>query len=63
MTSALNQAYHEGRTEICVLFDLRVPGGADALHRQRAAWQEKSGIEAIGKNHFVLVVRPGGARG
>ena len=64
MTSAPNQAYHEGsRTEICVLFDLRIPGAAEHLHRERAAWQEKSEIEAIDKNHFVFVVRPGGGRG
>ena len=42
-----------------VLFDLRIPGVADRLHRERAAWQERSDIEALDGDHFVLIVRPG----
>jgi hypothetical protein len=45
-----------------VLFDLSIPGAAERLHRERAAWQEQSDIEAIDKNHFVLIVYAGGAR-
>ncbi len=42
-----------------VLFDLRIPGVAERLHRERAAWQERGDIEALDQNHFVLIVRPG----
>ena len=47
---------------IIVLFDLRLPGTADRLDRERAAWQAQSDTEALDENHFVLLVRPGGAR-
>ena len=45
-----------------VLFDLRLPGTANRLDRERTAWQAQSDIEALDENHFVLLVRPGGAR-
>ena len=41
------------------VFDLREPGAAAALHRQRARWTEYSDLEALDEDHFVLVVRPG----
>jgi hypothetical protein len=44
-----------------VLFDLRLPGTAERLHCERAAWQEQSDIESLDKDHFVLIVRTGGA--
>jgi hypothetical protein len=45
-----------------VLFNLRLPGVADRLHRERAAWQGQSDIEALDENHFALIVKAGGAR-
>ena len=57
-----NELYLTGRTEILTLFDLRIPGVVERLHRERAAWQERSDIEALDQNHFVLIVQPGGAR-
>jgi len=45
-----------------VLFDLRLPGTAERLHGERAAWQGQSEIEAIDEDHFVLIVYAGGAR-
>lgn len=45
-----------------VLFDLRLPGTADRLERERAAWQVQSDIQVLDENHVVLLVRPGGAR-
>jgi hypothetical protein len=33
----------------------------ERLHRERTAWQADADIEALDENHFVLVVRPGGA--
>jgi hypothetical protein len=45
-----------------VIFDLRIPCIAEQLHRERAAWQECGDLEALDEDHFVLVVRPGGAQ-
>jgi hypothetical protein len=47
---------------IVVLFDVRIPGVVVRLHRERAAWQEYADIEALDQDHFVLIIRPGGAR-
>jgi hypothetical protein len=30
------------------------------MHSERAAWQERSDIEALDEDHFVLILRPGG---
>jgi hypothetical protein len=57
-----HQVYPTNKTETLVLFDLRIPGIAERLHRERAVWQGWSEIEAIDKNHFMLIVRPGGIR-
>ncbi len=43
------------------IFDLRIPGTAARLHRERAAWAENGDIEALDQNHYVLTVRPGSA--
>ena len=57
-----NQLYANSSECIVVLFDLRLPGTTERLHRERAAWREHSDIETLDENHFVLIVRPGGAR-
>ena len=56
--------YPSSSEYIVVLFDLRLPGTADRLERERerAASQAQSDIEALDENHVVLIVRPGGAR-
>jgi hypothetical protein len=51
--------YQEKETEVKILFDLRIPGSAERLHRERALWQERSDIEALDVDHFILVIRPG----
>jgi hypothetical protein len=45
-----------------VLFDLRLPGVADRLHRERATWHGQSDIQALDENHLALIVKAGGAR-
>jgi hypothetical protein len=60
--SAPNQAYHDSRRYELIIFDVRIPGVAERLHRERAAWQEAADIEALDADHFALVVRAGGAR-
>lgn len=62
MNAPMHKFYPTSKTEVIVLFDLRIPGVAERLHRERAAWQEHSFIEALDEHHFVLIVRPGGAR-
>jgi hypothetical protein len=53
--------YPERETEVRILFDLRIPGSAERIHLERAAWQERSDIEALDEDHFVLIVRPSGS--
>lgn len=54
---------HDKRPDELVVFDVRSPGVAACLHRERAAWGECGDIEALDENHYVLLVRPGGAHG
>ena len=58
-----NQLYPNRSECMVVLFDLRLPGIAERLRREQAAWQEQSDMEALDENHFALTVRPGGALG
>jgi hypothetical protein len=44
---------------LLAVFDLRMPGAAEELHRQRATWAEYSDVEALDEDTFVLIVRPG----
>ncbi len=63
MRSAPKTLYPSSSQYIIILFDLRLPGTADRLDRERTAWQAQCDIEALDKNHFALLVWPGGARG
>jgi hypothetical protein len=54
---APHQAYHSSERFHLSIFDVRIPGAAERLHRERARWQERSDIEALDEAHFVLVVR------
>ena len=56
------QLYPSSSECMVVLFDLRLPGTPERLQRERAAWQEHSDIEALDKDHCVLIVRPGRAQ-
>src|SRR5215207_4669124 len=62
ITPAPKTLYPSSSQHIIVLFDLRLPGTAERLDRERAAWQAQSDVEALDENHFVLLVRPDGAR-
>ena len=44
-----------------IIFDVRCAKAVERLHRERTAWQADADIEALDEDHFVLVVRPGGA--
>lgn len=56
MTLAPNPEYHSPAYRLSI-FDVRVPGGGEELHRSRAIWQGLSDIEAIDEDHYVLSVR------
>jgi hypothetical protein len=58
---APEEVYPTDRTEIWVLFDIRVARACKGLHDHRAAFQEDADIEAVDHNHFVLVVHSGRA--
>jgi hypothetical protein len=48
---------------LAVLFDVPIPGFAERLHSERAAHRELGDREALDRDHYVLVVRPGGTHG
>lgn len=50
--------YSRSETDVRILFDLRIAGSAERLHRERSVWQERSDIEALDEDHFVLIIRP-----
>lgn len=54
--------YPTGETEVWILFDVRIPGVSERLHRERAGWQEFADLCALDRDHFVLTIRPGAAR-
>ena len=62
MRSAPKTLYPSSSNYIIVLFDLRLPGTANCLERERAAWQAQCDTEALDEYHLVLLVRPGGAQ-
>ena len=62
MKSAPSQAHHEDETETLAIFDVRIPGLSGRLRSERAAWGEYGDIESLDKDHFFLIIRPGGAR-
>jgi hypothetical protein len=62
MASAQEPVYPSSEAYELAIFDLRIPGTAKRLHRERAAWQECGDLEALDEDHFLLIARPGGAR-
>jgi hypothetical protein len=63
MKFAPESLYRNAPKSIVVLFDMRIPGGAERLHRQRASWGAYGDIEALDQDHYALVIRPGGVHG
>ena len=53
--------YPEGEAEVRILFDLRIAGSVERMHRERVVWQEQSDIEALDMDHFTLIIRPSAA--
>jgi hypothetical protein len=62
MRSALETLYPDRSSYKLSICDIRSPGAAERLHRERAAWQEQSEIKATTKDHFLFVVYAGGAQ-
>jgi hypothetical protein len=59
----MQKLYPERKLYELSIYDIHIPGIAERLHRERAAWQGRSDIKALDENHFALTVRPGGALG
>jgi hypothetical protein len=57
----MSQLYAPNAECIWVLYDLRNPEACEHLHEQRAAWQELSDLAALGPDHMILILFPGGA--
>jgi hypothetical protein len=63
MKFAPESLYRNTPESIVVLFDVRIRGGAERLHRERASWGAYGAIEALDQDHYALVIRPGGVHG
>ena len=61
-TLTLDRAYLNHRGYTLTVFDLRIPGSAERLHRERAARREYAEIEMLDYDHAILIIRPGAAR-
>jgi len=57
-----NRDYCSSGEFTLIIFDLRLPGGVDRLHSERATWREYADIELLDVDHAVLIVRPRTAR-
>jgi hypothetical protein len=62
LDAPIEQFYSNTTEGTLAIYDVRVPGATERLHRERGAWGEYGDIEALDQNHYVLIVRPGGAR-
>jgi hypothetical protein len=62
MTAPLRILYPSDPECLIILFDLRDPGAAEQLHRERATCQELIDSEALSEDCFALILRPGGAQ-
>jgi hypothetical protein len=54
--------YRRGTEFTLIVFDLRIPGGAERFHRERRPWAEAGDVEMLDQDHPVLMVQPGSAR-
>ena len=52
------KVYPNKGTYSLTIYDLRAPESAGSLHRERTIWQERSEIEALDPDHFVLIISP-----
>jgi hypothetical protein len=57
------KVYLSSRRYELTIYDLRLSGTEERLHRERAAWQQHAETEVIDKDHVILIVHTGGARG
>ena len=53
---ALHRSIRESGPDTLVIFDVRIPAVAERLHEKRAEHQERSEIEALDQNHYVLLI-------
>jgi rhodanese-related sulfurtransferase len=53
---APHRSIRDSGPDALVIFDIRMPAVAERLHEKRAEHQERSEIEALDQNHYVLIV-------
>lgn len=53
---------HSKERDLVLLFDVRLPAEAAALHYWRAAFGGASDVEAVDENLYALHIRPGVCR-
>jgi rhodanese-related sulfurtransferase len=53
---ALRRSIQDSGPNAFVIFDVRIPAVAERLHEKRAEHQERSEIEALDQNHYVLLI-------
>ena len=51
--------YPNDPESLLVVFDLSIPGGADALDRHRAALRGNCDTEILDEHRRALIIRPG----
>lgn len=56
------EVYHDPKTVLTVVFDLRQPEQAEALHDFRSAFGEAADLEALSEFVFALHISPGSVR-
>ena len=62
MDAPTEESYRDSAKSTLVIYEIRIPGAAERLHSERAAWGESGDIEALDRDHFVPIVQTGGAR-
>lgn len=54
---ALTPSPPDGPPETLAIFDMRLPGVSDRLHRERAVWREDVDLETVDQAHYTLILR------
>ena len=52
------EVYPNRGTYSLTIYDLRFPQSTEYLHRERAFWQERSELEALDEDHFIIIIWP-----
>lgn len=63
MDAPIEESYRSNtENTLATSYDFRILGTAERFRNERAAWEECCDVEVLDKDHYVLIVHPGGAR-